>query len=63
MTFAAMWMDLEIIILIEVSQKEKGKWMWNINQIYMELFTKQKQAHRHGKQTFDYQRGKVMWEG
>ena len=33
--FAATWMDLEIIILIEASQKEKGKYhmlslMWNL---------------------------------
>jgi len=26
MPFAAMWMDLEVIILNEVSQKEKGKY-------------------------------------
>ena len=26
MTFAATWMDLEIIILIEISQKEKDKY-------------------------------------
>ena len=26
MTFAAMWMDLEILILSEVSQKEKDKY-------------------------------------
>ena len=25
----------------------------------MNLFTKQKQTHRHGKQTYSYQRGKV----
>ena len=28
----------------------------------MNLFTKQKQAHRHRKQNFDYQRGKVAVE-
>ena len=26
MSFAATWMELEILILIEVSQKEKGKY-------------------------------------
>ena len=34
MPFAATWMDLEIIILREVSQKEKDKYdiayMWNL---------------------------------
>ena len=35
MLFAATWMDLEIIILIEVSQTEKDKYhditcMWNL---------------------------------
>ena len=34
MPFVATWMDLEIIILSEVSQKEKGKYdityMWNL---------------------------------
>ena len=27
------------------------------------LFTKQKQTHRHREQTYDYQRGKQMGEG
>ena len=27
--------------------------------IQMKLYTKQKQAHRHRKQTYGYQRGKV----
>ena len=29
----------------------------------MNLFTKQKQTHRHRKQTYGYQRGKVGGEG
>ena len=48
MPLAAMWMDLEIIILSEVSQKEKDKymiplkhWIWKITQ--MNLSMKQKQ--------------------
>ena len=49
MPFAATWMDLEIIILSEVSQKEKDKYhMISLisgiqNMIQMNLFTKQKQ--------------------
>ena len=30
MPFAATWMDLEIVILSEVSQTEKDKYMWNL---------------------------------
>ena len=50
MPFAATWMDLEIIILSEVSQKEKGKYhMLSLicgiqNTIQMNLFTEQKQT-------------------
>ena len=64
MPFAATQMDLEIIILSEVSQTEKDKYymislicgIYKITQ--MNLFTKQKQTHRHRKQTYGYQRGK-----
>ena len=54
----AVWMDLEIIILSEVSQTEKDKCMidiiyydvWNLKKmIQINLFAKQTQAHR--KQT------------
>ena len=72
MPFAATWMDLEIIILSEVSQTEKDKYhgityMCNVKKklIQMNLFTKQKQTHRHSKHTYGYQRGKVggiNWE-
>ena len=36
-------------------------YMWNLKRkmIQMNLFTKQKQTHRHRKQTYSYQRGKV----
>ena len=30
--------------------------------IQMNLFAKQKQTHRHGKQIYDYQRGKGVEE-
>ena len=63
MPFAATWMDLEIIILSEVSQRQISyatAYMWNLKKmIQMNLFTKQKQTHRHRKQTCGYQRGKA----
>ena len=53
MLFAATWMDLEIIILSEVSQTEKDKYhMISLicrilkKMIQMNLFTKQKRTHR-----------------
>ena len=64
MPCAATRMDLEIIILSEVSQtktniiydlcmKSKKKKM-----MQMKLFKKQKQTNRHRKQTYSYQKGK-----
>ena len=55
MSFAATWMDLEVIILSEVSETEKDKYhdktyMWNLKKmIQMNLFPKQKQTHVHRK--------------
>ena len=53
MPFAATWMDLEIIVLSEVSHTEKDKYdiayMQNLKKkkkIQMNLFIKQKQTHR-----------------
>ena len=52
MPFAATWMDLEIITLSEVSQKEKDKYhmtslvVWNLKYDTNSLSTKQKQTHR-----------------
>ena len=56
MPFVATWIDLEIIILSEVSQTGRQisydiTYMWNLKKIPMNLFTKQKQTHRHRKQT------------
>ena len=60
MPFAATWVDLEIIILSEVSQTEKGKYhMVSLicgilkKMIQMNLFTKQKQTYRL--------RGRIYW--
>ena len=50
MPFAATWMDLEIIILNEVSRRQilyDVTYMWNLKKkIQMNLFTKQKQTDR-----------------
>ena len=57
MPFAATQMDLEIIILTEVSQKEKDKYhMISLicgieNMTQMNISAKQKQTHRHREQT------------
>ena len=50
MSFAAMWVDLETVLLSEISQTEKEKYpydstyMWNLKKkgIQMNLFIKQK---------------------
>ena len=57
MPFAVTWMDLEIIILSEISQTEKDKYhMISLicgiqNMTQTNLSTKQKQTHRHIEQT------------
>ena len=62
MTFAATWIDLEIIILIEIRQKEKDKYHMIplicriLKMIQKNLLTKQKQTHRYRKQSYGYQR-------
>ena len=38
-------------------------YMWNLKYDTKKLIYKQKQTHRHGKQTYDYQRGKGVEEG
>ena len=65
MPFVATWMDLEIIILSEVSQKEKDKYhvislICGIqNRMKMNIPTKQKQTHRHREHTCGCQGGWV----
>ena len=53
--FTATWMELEIIIPSEVSQKEKDKccmiWFTCGILTQMNLSTKQEQIHRHREQT------------
>ena len=65
MPFAATWMDLEIIILSRVSQKEKDRYHM-ISLIcgiqimtQMNLSTEQKQSHRYREQTCGCQWGGV----
>ena len=54
--FATTWMDLEGIMLGEISQTEKEKYcyfityMWNLKHKQMDI-TKQKQTHRYREQT------------
>ena len=45
-----------------MNKEDVVSYMWNLKKkkmIQMNLFTKQKQTHRHRKQTYGYQRGKV----
>ena len=65
MPLAATWMDLEIIILNEISETEKDKYdityVWNLKKKkmrQMNLFTKQKQTQR--EQTYNYKRGNMV---
>ena len=61
MPFVATWMDLEIIIVSEVSQMQISceiTNMWNlIKMILKNLFKKQKQTQRFQIQSYGYQKG------
>ena len=71
MPFAVIWMQLEILMLGEVSQTEKDKYHMILltcgilNMAQMNLSTDQKQAHRHGGKTWGCQGrgGGVGWTG
>ena len=62
MPFVATWIDLEIIILSEVNQRQISYdiiYMWDIKKIIqMNLFTKQKEVYKHAKHTYGYWRRK-----
>ena len=61
MSFAATWMDPQIIILSEVSQTENDKYHVYVDskkKQQMSLLTKLKQIHRHVKESFGYQKGR-----
>ena len=69
MPFAATWMPLEIITPREVSTKEKDKYRMTSlicgiqNMTQMNLFTKQKQAHRHRAQILWLPKGREVGKG
>ena len=58
MPFAAIWVDLKVIMLSDVHQREKDKYCMIFHlhveskkkKVQMNLFIKQKQRHRHRKQ-------------
>ena len=56
MPFATTWMDLEIIILSEVRQRKTNIAIslirGTLKIIRMNVYTKQKQTHRHRRQTY-----------
>ena len=60
MPFVATWMNLEMIVLGEVSQRKTNIIWYRLyveskKMIQMNLFTEQKQTHRLRKQTYGYQ--------
>ena len=57
MPFAATWMDLEMIVLSEVRQRQiyAITYLWNLKQDTMN-FTKRKETQRRRKQTYGHQR-------
>ena len=69
MPFATAWMDLEIIVLSEVSQKEKDKYCvisltYGIqNTTQMNLSMKQRQTHTYREQIRGCQGGGEAGEG
>ena len=65
--FAAKWMDLENIMLDEMSDKEKYyiiyiTYMQNLKIIQIKVYAKKKEAHRYRKQICNYQIGEGRGE-
>ena len=57
MPFVVTWMDLEIIILSDISQTKTNTYHLCVEskkRIQMNLFTSQKQTHRHRERTYGY---------
>ena len=66
--FLTTWMDLEGIVLSEISQLEKDKkhmilFTWNLEIIKQTNKIKQKQTQRYRKPISGYQRGRGLWDG
>ena len=60
MPFAAIWMDLEIIILTKISQRQIPYdiiYMWNLKYDTNEHIYKTNTTHRYREQTWDCQEG------
>ena len=55
------FLDIKVIILSEVSERQIShdiSYVESKKMIQMNLLTKQKQTHRHRRQTYDYLRGR-----
>ena len=71
MPFATTWMQQEILLVSEISQKEKDKYhmvshMWNVKCVLNDPTYKTETDHRHGEQTCGCQRSGaegVGWTG
>ena len=61
MPLAPIWMDMEIIILREVKEKDKYSIVWKVKKknTQMNLFIEQKRTHRLRECSYGYQRGNV----
>ena len=68
MPFAATWVNLEMITINEMSERERQTlyaitYTWNLKYGTNELIYEKKQIHRHREQTCGYRRGRGMdWE-